>query len=519
MALQQFVIPSPGVAGINREKANSIIGPEWATVAQNAVVDLTGRFAARKGWLNQTTSAITGGSNPNNITTLHEYVTNLGLTSLVANVADNTSLYESTDNGATWSSITSGSITGSSAAQFVNFNGKVILGASTAPSGLGVKSTIGGTFTGVVATSGSVPTAPRGILSAFGRLWVISDLQTITYCALLDETKWAVADGAGSIDMRQVWTLGTDTITAVRAFSNRLIVFGTRHIVIFSDGRGSALGLDPTNIYVEDCIEGNGTSAPDSIQNIGEGDLLFLGRYGVQSLVRILQEQKTPINDLTKNNRQFISAIISTLDNAAKLRVKSAYSPEEGLYVLSMPSARMTFAIDTRSPLPDGTYRMFEWPQFYPTALCHRINGDLLFGFLGVVGKYTGYQDNGSPYNFAWYSGYLDMQDANIVIKALKSVRLLAATSGPYAVVIKWGFDFQGTTNSTSLTYAGIPASEYGIGQYGLSEYGGSALQHSDRIPGADSGQYLRIGTEVTINGYSFALQTLHCLYDSGRIS
>jgi hypothetical protein len=43
-----------------------------------------------------------------------------------------------------------------------------------------------------------------------------------------------------------------------------LIVIGKRHIVIWTDGAGAALGLDPTNIYVEDVIvEGAGTVARD----------------------------------------------------------------------------------------------------------------------------------------------------------------------------------------------------------------------------------------------------------------
>jgi hypothetical protein len=38
-----------------------------------------------------------------------------------------------------------------------------------------------------------------------------------------------------------------------------LIVFGKRHIIMWTDGAGAALGLDPGNIYVEDVIEGAGT--------------------------------------------------------------------------------------------------------------------------------------------------------------------------------------------------------------------------------------------------------------------
>lgn len=479
-------------------------------IASNAVIDSSGRLAARKGWVNQTTSTIA--SSPN-LLALHEYVDNTGAVTLVT--AGNSKLYESSDNGATWTDRTGAVAVTADNWQFQNFNGKVI--GAQASHALVVKTA--GNFAAVVATSGSVPTTPIAVLCAYGRVWCVgSDFQTIYYSALLDETKWAVVDGAGTIDMRTVWTLGTDTLVTVKAFSSRLIAFGKRHIVIWSDGKGSALGVDPTNLYVEDCLENNGTSSRDSVQAIGEGDLLFLGAYGIQSLSRIVQEKKAPLTDLTKNSRQYFSSLVFN-SGVDKTKIKAAYSPEEGLYIMSVPGATTTFVADMRQPLPDASYRIFEWPQFYPTSLTRRTNGDLLLGFNGKVGKYSGYQDNGSPYSFVWACGYLDMQDVNIILKSLKSLRLLAATSGAYTVILRWGFDFAGRTNTATLTYTGAPGSEYGSGEYGIAEFGGSDLAHTDRIPGSGTGQYLSLGVETTIDGSSFAIQTLHALYEQGHIA
>ena len=104
--------------------------------------------------------------------------------------------------------------------------------------------------------------------AAFGRIWAVDDdKQTVRYCALLDETKWATASGGGSIDMRNVWSNGMDYVTAISSIGSNLVIFGRKHIVIYTDGSGSELGVDPTQMYVVDIIEGTGCVARDSLAN------------------------------------------------------------------------------------------------------------------------------------------------------------------------------------------------------------------------------------------------------------
>jgi hypothetical protein len=89
--------------------------------------------------------------------------------------------------------------------QFMNFNGKVV-GVQSGHTPIVWDST--GDFADITASTGTLPDGPCGT-SAFGRLWIVDDdLQTIRYCALLDETEWAEADGGGQIDMSNIWTLG-----------------------------------------------------------------------------------------------------------------------------------------------------------------------------------------------------------------------------------------------------------------------------------------------------------------------
>jgi hypothetical protein len=131
--------------------------------------------------------------------------------SLVAGAGNK--LWESTDDGSTWIDRTGGLTISGDKWQFVNFNGKVI--ACQVGHSLKVKTS--GNFATIVATSGTVPTAPVAVLAAYGRVWALeSDLQTVKYSALLDETKYDAADGGGVLDLRKVWTLGTDTGVTIK---------------------------------------------------------------------------------------------------------------------------------------------------------------------------------------------------------------------------------------------------------------------------------------------------------------
>lgn len=504
------IFSSIGYLGLNKEQSDSILPPEWATEAQNAVFDWSGRLAARKGWVNQTSVPI---ADTPQVQSLHEYVKADATTIIVCGA--NAKLYESTDNAASWVDRTGAVTPTASNWQFQNFNDKVVAAQIDHP--LVVKTS--GDFSEVVAGSGTIPDNPVAVLSAFGRVWCIeADRKTIKYSALLDETLWDVADGAGTIDLSKVWTLGTDTAVAIRAFGGRLVVFGKRHIILWVDGKGNALGLNPDDIYVEDVIENSGTEARDSIQNIGEGDLVYLSQFGIQSLTRVLQEQQTPISDITRNSRQYFS---TRIQNSAvdKTRIKSVYSAAEGFYLLSVPDLPSTICVDIRAPLEDGSFRLFEWPTFAPHSAISRRNNDVLFGFSGgVVGKYSGYQDNGSPYWYVIRSGHLDLgPEENCKFKELKRIKVMGYGATGTTVYVKWWWDFGSTNYEESIDYTGSAGSEYAEAEFGEGEYGGAYEHRNDSVPAAGSGQYFQIGLEVLIDGAPFGLQILQAYYETGN--
>lgn len=506
--MEPITFPSPGFAGLNKQREQSLLSPEWATEAQNAVVDGAGRIAARKGWVKLTSSAISGTPD---IEVLHEYEKLDGSTILVATAANK--IYTSSDNGVTFTDSTGSLTITANKWQFVNFNGEVV-GVQSGHAPISWAGT--SDFAIFTAGSGSLPSNPIAALSAFGRVWYVdADKQTIKYSGLLDHTLFDVADGGGTLDMTSVWTNGTDEVVALAAFGSSFIVFGRRHVIIYVDGQGSDIGIDPETMYVTDTIEGAGTIARDSVKNIGEADLMFLSRNGIRSLLRVLQDRQTPLQDITKDSRDYFKTLLlgSSIDQT---KVRSIYSPEEGLYLLVSPDAHVTVCVDVKG---QQGYRITEWPQFEPTAMVCRKLGDILFGFEGVVGSYSGYLDNTSTYRFVFRSGWIDLGEQNAVLKVLKRMKLIAYSPAGVQVIVKWFFDFQRDFGYGVIDYIGDGADEYGIGGYGTAEYSGGNSQRINYVPANKSGQYLLFGVETEINNRPFAVQSITAYYSPGRLA
>ena len=281
--LTVFDFGDPGRLGLNLQQRGSVIGPAWATVANNCQLDSANRLALRGGYTNLTGSAA---ASPD-IGSVFEYLKSDGSVEMIYAAAADIYKDETTPT-----SVKGGLTITSNDWYFQNFNNKVI-GFQNAKQPIVYSGT---SFATVVASSGVVPTSKNGIaLCAYGRVWLLdSDGQTIKYSGLLDETDWGGA-GAGQIDMSNIWTRGMDEVTAITAFNGSLIVFGRNHIIIWDDESGSQLGINPTDLAVVDVIEGTGCVSQKSIAIIGESDLLFASRAGVQSLGRVIQEKSNPL--------------------------------------------------------------------------------------------------------------------------------------------------------------------------------------------------------------------------------
>lgn len=507
-------IVAPGAKGLNSEAANTLLAPQWATIALNAVVNRSGRLASRKGWTDVATNAISGTPT---IDTLFEYLDESGNAVLIS--CANNKIYKNLDFTDAANDITSTTAPTADHWKFVNFNGKV-LGFQRGHTPIERSS---GDFTDASYTG----TGPDGntAVAAFGRVWAAdADLQTIRYSTLLDDTDYSTS--GGTIDMSSVWTNGMDEIVALAVIGSNLVCFGKNHIVLWADGSGSEIGLDPTAIEVVDTIEGTGCIARDSVASTGEGDMIFLSRHGVQSLGRVIEQKNNPIKALSKNVRsEMQEAITSSRSVDAELdRVRAVHSPEEGLYIINFPSIDKQFVFDTEHAFEDDfgdvVFPVTTWILGGSIAgMVSTVAGNLYLGSAGVVGKYTGSDDNGSAYDFQFESGWLDFGDPQINhrLKMLKEI-LASVKIGDGTLTWTWEFDFSGTTLSRLVTYTGGTSAEFNVAEFNIGEFSGGVAIQRRNIAAHGEGQFLKLGATASVNGFDIVLQHMSVSPKLGRM-
>lgn len=510
---QQLVkldIVAPGRLGVNRESRNRLLNPGYATIAENFRLDQSGLLAARRGQSDQTATAIA--TNPN-VETLHEYIKSDGTTEVIVawDGGIGNSISDPSGNDI------SGSLTDSNGTWWMqNFNDKLILMQSGQKFAV-YTATSAAT---VVESGGTAPSSGIG-WCGFGRVYMVdnTDAGNLKYSGLLDETDWNGAT-AGSIDFNNIWTDGQDRITAIYGFNGALVVFGMRHIVFISDGTGSELGLDPANAYVVDVIAGTGCVDQQTIQPIGETDLVFLSTHGVQSLQRLIQEKSNPTKTLSKNIR---TELLTDYRAETAGAIRSTYNPDEGLYVLTFPSSQ-TYVFDMRFLYQDEqgdlVAPVFEW-DITPTALLSRENGDLLFGGAGEVFKYDGTTDNGSNIELNFETGWLDFgEEVGNRLKILKRLGAIIFSSLNSNIVMKWYRNFATTSGSYTKGFTSTASgAEWGVAEWGIAEWGGgAAAQKIFKVPARATGEYFKVGFTASVD-VSFSVQQLELIAKIGRLA
>jgi hypothetical protein len=506
-SLQALTITSPGVYGLNKQNSGSLLPPQWATEALNAVFDDNNRISARKGWLAQTTSAISGTPN---INVLFEYNKTSTSTKTVISAANNDIFQGITAPASVKGALT---ITDNNW-QFANYNDKVY-GLQTGHPLIEWNGT--GNFAATTAASGSVPNG-NALLGAFGRLWgSTSDGQTVKYSGLLDATNWG-STGSGSINLTSVWANGADRITAIAAFNSLLVVFGTNNIVLIGDGSGSSLGLDPANAYVADLISGVGCVARDSVQNINGDDLVFLSSSGLMSLRRVIEQQGNPLRDLSKNNRDYLNRQVY-LNGTANIR--STFNPIEGMYLLLLPTANKIFYFNTKILLEDESWRMTEWDSFIPYSLLTGANGVTTYcGKAGKIFTYEGKQDNTAAYTWKFHTPWIAYQEqVQDTLKTLKRIGSIQNVSGQLTVTYKWFLDFRDSFSAFSKTLgAGTSGGEWNVGEFSEDEYGGQYGLVELEIPAKKAGQFIKLGVETQVSNADISLHQLQLFAKFGRL-
>lgn len=417
---------------------------EYAAKIQDGVFDNTFGLIMREG-ADDYSSAWTSG-NPIQI---FEYLAADGTSRVIASTA--TDLFEVTTSTKT-SRV--GALTPTAGDwKFLNFNGKVLgWQASHTP----IVKTGAGNFAAITASTGTLPDG-NAACSAFGRVWAVDDdKQTIRYCALLDETKWDSADGGGIIDMRSVWTQGMDEVIAIESFGSNLVVFGRRHVIVWTDGSGSQLGLSPTNMYVTDTLDFVGAINRNAVVLVGELDIVFWSASGLRSLARTLQERASPANDISPFNRLYLASGVDLTSSTSMTAIRMAYYAAKGLVLVYAPALGRVLVIDVKGNEPRTT----QWFLGTVTALGTLKVGLLLFGLsTGLLGKMpdAAGKDFGSAINLIIESGWIDIRDEDGRDQALKMLR---GTAGNGLVSIEYKTDFDSTVLGSATVQA--PASDTG---------------------------------------------------------
>lgn len=516
-----ITVPSPGRLGLNLQQSQTVLPPEWASEAANAVIDFSGRIAARLALNTITPPANLIAGNPA-ILTIFEHLSASGTTNQTI-FAWNGGISNSVSNppanliGGT-APVANGSW------HFRNFidasgNNKVI----GFQAGLKIIVRSGnGNFATVVESAGTAPTGGVGTV-AYGRVWqVAADGHTILYSSLLDETTWGSGNGdAGQLDMANVWPQGTDTIMAIQPYNHNMVVFGTRQIVFLASSNVTALGLDVTNLYVADVIEGSGCVSQHTVQAIGDTDLIWLSLYGVQSMQRLLTQRSRPTTQLSKYVRD---ALITQLQAETPDLIRSAYSPTFGFYLLSFPTSGYTWVADLRYTWTDqegDTICPFTRWTVGPAGLFETVERQLYLSAIGGGGiaQYQSGTDNGSSFTFTFTTPWMDLgQEYGVRLKALKRIGGLILAGGAVSVVFTYYTDFSTTGIGATVATAGDAGSQWGIGQWGIDQWSGGNLLNLLRVPAYATGQYFKVSIAAAVSS-AFAVQTSEIVAKIGRIA
>ena len=509
--LQSYSLSAPGFNGLNTEDSPIDLGAGFALVATNCILDQYGRIGARKGW--DKVNSASGDLGANDVGVIHELVQNDG--TLTVLFAGNNKIFKlGTSNAVTELTYGGGgsapTITASNW-QCASLNGIAYFfqtGHDPLIYDPAVSTT---TYRRVSEKSGYVATVPQAniAISAFGRLWVANtstDKVTITFSDLIAGHVWG-GGTSGTLDVSRVWPNGADEVMGLAAHNDFFFIFGKRQILVYSNAS------TPASLVLSDTVGSIGCIARDTIQSIGS-DVVFLSDSGVRSLMRTIQEKSAPLRDLSKNVRFDLN---SSLAGETIANLKSVYSEKEAFYLLVLPATFQVYCFDTKQSLPDGSSRVTKWDSIAPTSLRSLRNGDLYIGKNGYLGKYGGYLDDTSTYQFAYYTNNADLGNPN-QISVLKTISAIVIGGSNQFVSIKWAFDYSGAYQVQNVYIPTQVSYEYGIGEYGIAEYTNGIPIKTLRANGSGAGKIVQTGYETTINDVALSIQKIEIQAKDGKL-
>ena len=514
--LQTLSVVAPGFFGLNTQESGITLSPNFAQLTDNVVIDKYGRLGSRKGWQMRTADGVTALSGAS-INFLMEHI-NADNTSVTISGGNNKLFKNGADGGALVDitpalyTITDNNWKGASiydhALIVQDGHEPVIYTESATPNTQTITD-----YTTVTQSYGT--NYPRDVLAAYGRFWV-HDGSNVYWTTDIADVAFPAFNGgtSGFLNISAVLPNNVDTIIALAAHNGFLIIFCERNIVIYK-GAENPLG----DFALSDVIVGVGCATRDSVQTTG-ADLIFLSDTGIRSLGRVLQEKSLPMRDLSKNVRDdLIKDINQERLNTGNLNgVKAVYSEINAFYLLSFPSTDTVYCLDMRQPLEDGSNRVTVWYSYQATSFVRRRDRELMIGKTNGIGRYYGYNDNGSSYRLRYFSHYLDM-GAPTTTKMLKQISATVIGGSNQSFVIKTNFDYQEAPRSYPFTVVTGDVAEYGVGEYGVAEFSVGIVLDSIKSSVGGSGNTIQIGFEADVNGNELSVQKIDMFVKTGRMS
>lgn len=502
--LKTIVLAAPGFWGQNTQDSPLDMDVRFAANANNCVIDKKGRISARQGTELVSTNGGSVLGSSDGIEFIQEFLAEDGTATIFS--AGNDLVFTGTT---TLSDVTPGAATVTANDwQGVTLNDSFYLFQS------GHNPLVfpaGGSLGRVQDAGGYTGTVPEGnvVLSAYGRLFVAdttADKSTITWSDLLNGVAWT-GGSSGSINLRKFWPKGYDTVVALSAYNDFLVIFGKNNILIFS-GASS-----PSTMELFDTIKNIGCVARDTVQDIGT-DLLFLSASGVRSLGRTIQDKSADIGDASKNVNDDVKSVFKTETGI----IRGHYNEDEGFYVLSFQNNAISYVFDTRYPLEDGSLRATTWTQLTPLSMERTRAGLFLIGLSDGIKLYSGYLDNAAnTYDMTWETHPLTFGVPGN-LKFLKNLDITLDGGSGYKSVARWAWDYRTQWTSEIITLAANNIAEFGVGEYGIGEYSASISLSSETTPAGGSGKVLAVGLITTINDKPFSIQQLEVQATIGRV-
>ena len=513
--LQALSVVSPGFYGLNTQESGITQSPNFAALTDNVVIDKYGRLGSRKGWQMRTVSGVTALAGAT-ISFMLEHVN--ADNTVITLSGGNNKLFKDGDGGGALVDITPAAytITANNWKGASIYDHALIVQEGQEPivytqSGSPAAQTIT-TQTGVAQSFGT--SYPRDVIAAYGRFWT-HDGTTVYWTTDIADVAFPAFSGgtSGTLNISSVLPNNVDTIIALGSHNGFLIIFCERNIVIYKGAE------DPLNAFsLSDVIAGVGCVARDSVQATG-GDLIFLSDTGVRSLGRLIQEKSLPMRDLTKNVRDdLLKDLQQERVNVGSLKeVRAIYSEINAFYLLSFPSTETVYCLDMRQPLEDGSARVTQWYSYEATSFLRRRDRELMIGKTNGIGRYFGYNDDGSSYRLRYFSHYLDM-GAPTTTKILKQISATVIGGSNQGFTIKTNFNYREAPRSYPYTIEVGDVSEYGVAEYNISEFSVGIVLDDIKASVGGSGNTIQIGFEADVNGTELSVQKIDMFVKTGRI-